>query len=106
MGATALLFAIYPLMHAPIAMGTCSVLLGMALGAVQPMVMSTLHQITPEHRHGEAVAMRIMAINASSVTMPMLFGVAGAVIGVSGVFWVVGASVGMGMRLALKLGRD
>lgn len=103
MGATAVLFAIYPLMHAPLAMGLCSVLLGIALGTVQPMVMSTLHQITPEHRHGEAVAMRIMAINASSVTMPMLFGVAGTVIGISGVFWVFGAVVGSGLRLAFRL---
>ena len=103
MAATAVLFAIYPFMHSPLAMGLCSVLLGMALGTVQPMVMSTLHQITPEHRHGEAVAMRIMAINASSVTMPMLFGVAGTVIGISGVFWVVGAAVGGGLRLAFKL---
>jgi MFS family permease len=103
MAATAVLFAIYPFMHAPLAMGFCSVLLGMALGCVQPMVMSTLHQITPEHRHGEAVAMRVMAINASSVTMPMLFGLAGAAIGISAVFWVVGAMVGSGTRLAFKL---
>jgi MFS family permease len=90
-------------MHAPLAMGLCSVLLGTALGTVQPMVMSTLHQITPEHRHGEAVAMRVMAINASSVAMPMLFGVAGTVIGISGVFWVFGAVVGSGLRLAFRL---
>jgi hypothetical protein len=68
--------------------------------------MSTLHQITPEHRHGEAVALRIMAINASSVAMPMLFGVAGTFIGISGVFWVVGAVVGGGTRLALRLNRQ
>jgi predicted MFS family arabinose efflux permease len=105
MGATAVLFMVYPFLYSPVAMGLCSVLLGTALGSVQPMVMSTLHQITPEHRHGEAVAMRVMAINASSVTMPMLFGVAGTVIGISGVFWVVGAAVGGGMRLAFKLGR-
>src|SRR3569623_844226 len=101
MGATAVLFAVYPFMHAPLAMGLCSVLLGMALGMVQPMVLRTLHQITPEPRHGEAVAMRIMAINASSVAMPMLFGVAGTFIGISGVFWIVGAAVGSGMRLSL-----
>jgi hypothetical protein len=47
--------------------------------------------------------MRIMAINASSVTMPMLFGVAGTVIGISGVFWVFGLVVGGGLRLAFKL---
>jgi len=105
MVATALLFAIYPFMQVPLAMGLCSVLLGLALGSVQPMIMSTLHQITPEHRHGEAVAMRVMAINASSVTMPMLFGAAGAFVGISVVFWVVGAAVGAGTRLALHLGR-
>ena len=107
MAATAVLFGIYPFLHAPLAMGLCSVLLGVALGTVQPMIMSTLHQITPEARHGEAVALRIMAINASSVAMPMLFGVAGAVIGISGVFWFVGVAVGAGTRLAwgLKAGR-
>jgi MFS family permease len=104
MAATAVLFAVYPFMHAAFAMGICSILLGVALGTVQPMIMSTLHQITPEHRHGEAVALRVMAINASSVTMPMLFGVAGTVIGISGVFWVVGGLVGAGTRLAFKLG--
>ncbi|NKE65126.1 MFS transporter [Ramlibacter sp. RBP-2] len=103
MGSTALLFAVYPLLHAPLAMGICSVLLGASLGTVQPMIMSMLHQITPEHRHGEAVAMRVMAINASSVTMPLLFGVAGSVIGIAGVFWTVGAVVAGGIRLALRL---
>ena len=103
MGVTALLFAVYPFLHAPLAMGICSVLLGVSLGSVQPMIMSMLHQITPEHRHGEAVAMRVMAINASSVTMPLLFGVAGSVIGIAGVFWTVGAVVAGGIRLALRL---
>lgn len=103
MAVTAVLFGVYPLLRSPLAMGACSVLLGMALGTVQPMIMSMLHQMTPEHRHGEAVALRVMAINASSVGMPMLFGLAGAVIGISGVFWAVGAMVAGGTRLALGL---
>jgi MFS family permease len=104
MGITALLFGIYPLMHTALGMGVCSILLGTSLGCVQPMVMSMLHQITPEHRHGEAVALRIMAINASSVSMPILFGLAGSVIGISGVFWAVGAVVAGGIRVAWRLG--
>ena len=47
MASTALLFAVYPLLHSALSMGICSMLLGVALGTVQPMVMSTLHQITP-----------------------------------------------------------
>ena len=76
---TALLFGLYPLMPTAWAMGICSVLLGLTLGMVQPMVMSLLHQFTPEARHGEALGLRMMAINASSVVMPLLFGTAGAV---------------------------
>jgi MFS family permease len=101
--ATAALFGIYPLLHTPLAMGAASVLLGFALGCVQPMIMSTLHQITPEHRHGEALGLRLMAINGSSVLMPVLFGVAGALVGVSALFWTVGAAVGLSSRMAFSL---
>ena len=100
---TAVLFGVYPFMPTPWAMGACSVLLGVVLGAVQPMIMSTLHQITPAHRQGEALGLRLMSINASSVLMPMLFGAAGAIAGVAPVFWVVGSAVGLGARSALKL---
>ena len=100
---TALLFGIYPFMLSPLAMGLCSVLLGLALGSVQPMIMSTLHQITPEARHGEALGLRLMAINGSSVLMPLLFGTAGAAVGVSVVFWCVGLAVGAGARSAWRL---
>ena len=100
---TAVLFAVYPLMPSALAMGACSVLLGFALGSVQPMIMSLLHQITPEARHGEALGLRLMAINASSVLMPLLFGSAGALIGIAGVFWATGLLVGAGSRVAWLL---
>ncbi|KQP18490.1 MFS transporter [Pseudorhodoferax sp. Leaf267] len=95
---TASVFCIYPLLHSPWLMGACSVVLGFALGSVQPMIMSMLHQLTPAHRHGEALGLRLMTINASSVAMPMLFGSLGAVVGIGGVFWVVGAVVAAGSR--------
>ena len=102
MVSTAALFAVYPLVSSPWGLGALSVLLGFALGAVQPMIMSTLHQITPHHQHGQALALRAMAINGSSVLMPMLFGTVGAAVGVSWVFWTVGACVGLGSRLAWR----
>ena len=95
---TAAMFAVYPLLDSAWAMGLCSVVLGFALGAVQPMVMSMLHQITPHARHGEALGLRLMTINASSVAMPMLFGSLGALIGIGGVFWVVGGILAVGAR--------
>ena len=100
---TAVLFVIYPLTRSALTMGVCSVLLGFALGSVQPMIMSMLHQMTPHARHGEALGLRLMAINASSVAMPMLFGSAGAIVGIAGVFWATGALVGLGSRAAWLL---
>ncbi|QNN55587.1 MFS transporter [Diaphorobacter ruginosibacter] len=103
MAITALLFAVYPLMPTAFLLGTCSVLLGLALGSVQPMIMSMLHQLTPPERHGEALGLRLMAINGSSVLMPVIFGYAGALVGVAGLFWIVGAAVGSGSRIAWKM---
>ena len=101
--ATAVLFGIYPLMPTAWAMGLCSVLLGFSLGSVQPMIMSMLHQITPHARQGEALGLRLMSVNASSVVVPLLFGAAGAVVGVGGVFWLAGTVVGLGSRVAWTL---
>jgi len=100
---TAAVFAVYPFMAGAWAMAASSVVLGLALGSVQPMVMSTLHQITPDARQGEALGLRLITINASSVAMPLFFGSLGAVVGVSALFWTVGLVVGAGSRLALGL---
>jgi MFS family permease len=96
----AAVFAIYPLARTAWVMGSCAVVLGVALGAVQPMVMTTLHQITPPARHGEAIALRSMAINLSSALMPLAFGLAGATLGASALFWLMGAAVGSGSLAA------
>lgn len=100
---TGLLLALYPFTSTAWMMGLCSGLLGLSLGAVQPMVMSTLHQITPERRQGEALGLRLMTINASSVVMPMLFGATGSLLGIAGVFWCVSVGVTAGARLAWQL---
>jgi predicted MFS family arabinose efflux permease len=103
MFAAAILFGVYPLTPTPLAMGACSALLGFSLGSTQPMVMSLLHQLAPPHRYGEAVAMRSIVINASSVGMPMVSGIAGSLIGVPGAFWAAAFVIAAGTRAALEL---
>ena len=101
--ATSVLFVLYPMAHSAWLMAGLSVLLGFALGSVQPMIMSTLHQITPHAQHGQALALRSMAINASSVLMPLLFGTVGAWVGVGVVFWAVAGVVGGGAPVAFSI---
>ena len=100
---TGAVFALYPFASTPWAMGGCAVLLGLTLGAVQPMIMSTLHHLTPAHRHGEAIAFRSMAINFSSSVMPLAFGLAGTALGPGALFWLMGAAVGGGSWAAVGL---
>ncbi|OGB06081.1 MAG: MFS transporter [Burkholderiales bacterium RIFCSPHIGHO2_12_FULL_69_20] len=102
---TAGVFALYPFAATPWLMAGCATLLGLALGAVQPMIMSTLHHLTPPNRHGEAIAFRSMTINFSSSVMPLAFGLAGTALGPAAVFWLMGAAVGGGSWAVKGLAR-
>jgi MFS family permease len=105
MGVTALAFAAYPFAQSAWVMMILSALLGTVLGMVQPMIMSALHTLTPEHRHGEAVGLRLTVLNFSSAVMPLIFGGLGSVAGVSLVFWLSAAALSGGLAAvkALKL---
>lgn len=100
---SAAVFMLYPLAGTPWLMGGCAVLLGLTLGVAQPLIMTTLHHLTPDRRHGESLALRSMAINASSTLMPLVFGALGTAVGAAVLFWSVGLAVGSGSWLARRL---
>lgn len=100
-----LLLLAYPFARSALEMALCSALLGTALGAVQPMVLSMLHQMTPSHRQGEALAVRLILVNSSALALPLLLGAAGGLIGVGSVFWLMGSVVTLGSSLGTQLRR-
>jgi MFS family permease len=100
---TGLVFAAYPFAAQPWVMALLAMSLGLTLGCVQPMIMSGLHHLTPARRHGEAIALRSIVINLSSSVLPLLFGVAGAAVGVASLFWSVGAATAAGSWPARRL---
>lgn len=51
-----------------------SACLGMSLGSVQPMLLSSIHQVTPQGRQGQALGLRSMALNGINLVMPSSFG--------------------------------
>ena len=103
MWTAATVFAVYPFVHSAWLMGLCAAALGLALGAVQPMIMTALHQLTPKESHGQAIALRSMTINASSALMPLIFGVLGGAVGAATLFWVMGAGVAAGSWPARRI---
>jgi MFS family permease len=90
---------------APVLMAACAVVLGMALGSVNPMIMTALHDLTPDDRHGEAIALRSMTINSCSAVMPLVFGFAGSALGAGALFWLMGAAIGAGSSQVRYFGR-
>jgi MFS family permease len=95
----------YPFAGGVAMMIGCATLLGLGLGAAQPIVLTTLHRITPPERHGEALGLRSMAMNTSSAILPLGFGLAGASLGVAGLFWLMAALTATGVFVARDFDR-
>ncbi len=66
-----------------------SSLLGLALGSVQPMILSTLHQVTPRERHGQALGLRMLSVNVATVAMPVSFGFLASAFVVAAPMWMM-----------------
>lgn len=81
--------AVYAWLPGTLGMMAGSALLGMALGSVQPMVMSTLHQAAPPDRQGQALALRMMLINAATIAMPVGFGLLAAATTLAAPMWLM-----------------
>jgi MFS family permease len=96
-------FGAYPLLRSALAMAACAAVLGIALGMVQPAIMATLHDVTPPERHGEALALRSMAIHISMAAMPLLFGALGTAVGAAALFWLMSVALGAGSVQARRI---
>ena len=83
-----------------------SALLGIALGSVQPMVLSRLHQVTPAGQHGQALGLRMMVTNAATVGMPVLFGLMSSGVGTASPLWLMAALLLLAQWPARQMGRE
>jgi MFS family permease len=70
--------------------------LGAGLGIALPSVMALLHDRAPAGRHGEALGLRIVMLNASYLAVPLLLGGLGAAAGVSMLLWSLGGGLSLG----------
>jgi MFS family permease len=90
---TALVFGVFPMLQASWAMLAAAAVLGLALGAIQPAILASVHDVAPAGRQGEALALRSMSVHLSMATMPLVFGAAGAAIGATALFWLMSVTL-------------
>ena len=100
---TSTVYWLFPLFTAvPVLIGL-AFLLGLGLGACQPMVMSLIHTAAPAGRSGEAVGVRTTVMNASHAVLPLTFGALGAAFGgLLPIFWILAVIMGGGGWFSLR----
>ena len=95
-------FFLFPLLERASLLMAVAFLLGLGLGMSQPMVMSLLHNTTPEGRVGEAIGVRMTMVNISQITIPLLFGALGTALGMVPVFWATALLLSVGSWYAKR----
>jgi MFS family permease len=80
-------YLLFPLATNGTTLMALSFLLGLGLGAAQPMIMSLLYTASPPGRQGEVVGVRTTLLNGSHTFLPLAMGALGAALGMMPVFW-------------------
>jgi MFS family permease len=80
--------ALWPFLRSPFALMAVGFVLGAALGCGQPNMLSLLHTSAPTARSGEAVGLRSLVGNASSVSVPVAFGAGVATFGIAPILFI------------------
>ena len=100
-----LAYLVMPFTHSVGLLMVIAFVLGLGLGAPQPMVLTLLHQFAPRGRAGEVLGLRTTLINTSKTVMPLLFGAVGATFGMPPLFWTMSAALLGSCEFARRVGK-
>lgn len=103
-------YALFPLLSGVPMLVATAFLLGLGLGAAQPLTIMLTYQHAPQGRSGEALGMRLTVNKITQISIPLVFGGIGALFGLVPVFWANAAFLLAGGIVSLKdlrsFGRD
>jgi MFS family permease len=103
MAVAMLTFAVYAWLPGTAGLICGSAMLGIALGSVQPMILSMLHSATPPERHGQALGLRMLTVNGATVAMPAGFGMLAAATALAAPMWLMASVLLLAQFPARKL---
>ncbi len=96
----ALVYVVLPWASVAIVFMLLGFIFGNAIGLSQPNMLSLLHAAAPSGRGGEALGLRSLIGNASSVWVPIAFGLAVGPLGVAPVLWVAAGLISSALPAA------
>jgi MFS family permease len=89
----ALAFAIFPLLRNVYPLIAMALVIGFGVGCAQPLLMALSYEKSPPGRTGEVTGLRLTANNVARVTIPLISGALGALLGAAPVFWLNAANL-------------
>jgi predicted MFS family arabinose efflux permease len=95
-------YALFPLLSGAPMLVMTAFLLGLGLGAAQPLTIMLTYHHAPQGRSGEALGMRLTVNKITQISIPLVFGGIGAVFGLAPVFWANAAFLFAGGIVSLK----
>jgi MFS family permease len=82
-------YFLFPFVESVPLLMALSFLLGLGLGASQPVIMALLYEASPQGRQGEAVGIRTTMLNISQTSIPLASGAISAALGMVPVFSLI-----------------
>src|SRR5438132_1106434 len=102
MGVAGTAYLLFPFVHSVPLLMALSFMLGLGLGASQPVIMALLYEQSPRGRQGEAVGIRTTMMNGSQTFIPLASGAISAALGMAPVFALIAALLYGGAWFAKK----
>lgn len=101
-------FALVPFTTNAWVLGAVAFLFGLGMGIGIPLTVILMFANSTDGRSGQTLGIRLTVNNAVRMSGPMAFGAIGALVGVSGVFWILAGVmlVGAGMARLQKAGQS
>ena len=82
-------YFLFPFVESVPLLMALSFMLGLGLGASQPVIMALLYEASPPGRQGEAVGIRTTMLNISQTSIPLASGAISAALGMVPVFALI-----------------
>lgn len=77
-----------------------SAVIGVAIGAMQPLVLSAMFKAVPPDQHGQALGLRVFSTSGATAGMPVIFGALAAASTVAAPLWLMAALVALAACLS------